>query len=88
MTSATMVAREGEDDVCPRGNVGRASGIYNAGLDLGTVVGPAAGGVLASYLGIAGMFQASAAALTVLCLVLWTAASKPGRTGETAGMGE
>src|SRR6266542_6245625 len=47
-TSAATVAElrnEGRD-------VGLASGIYNSGLDIGTIVGPALGGLIASAFGI------------------------------------
>src|SRR5439155_541478 len=47
-TSAATIAElrnEGRD-------VGLASGIYNSGLDIGTIVGPALGGVIASAFGI------------------------------------
>lgn len=53
VTSAAMVAeirREGRD-------VGLSSGIYNAGLDIGAMLGPAAGGVIAGAVGIPAMFQ-------------------------------
>ena len=52
-TSAATIAElrnEGRD-------VGLASGIYNSGLDIGTIVGPALGGVIASAFGIGAMFQ-------------------------------
>lgn len=53
VTSAATVAelrREGKD-------VGIASGVYNAGLDIGAIAGPALGGVVASAVGIPLMFQ-------------------------------
>lgn len=53
VTSAATVAelgREGKD-------VGLASGIYNAGLDVGAILGPTLGGVIASAVGIPLMFQ-------------------------------
>src|SRR5204863_90884 len=34
-----------------------SSGVYNAGLDLGAIIGPAAGGVLSAAFGIPAMFQ-------------------------------
>lgn len=53
VTSAAMIAdlrAEGRD-------VGVASGVYNAGLDIGGILGPALAGVLAQGLGIPAMFQ-------------------------------
>lgn len=56
VTSAAMVAElrtEGRD-------VGVASGVYNAGLDVGGILGPAVAGVLAQGLGLPAMFQVMA----------------------------
>lgn len=53
VTTAAAVAelrREGKD-------VGLASGVYNSGLDIGAIVGPTVGGVIADALGIPLMFQ-------------------------------
>ena len=53
VTSAATVAelrKEGKD-------VGLASGVYNAGLDIGAIIGPTLGGVVASRVGIPLMFQ-------------------------------
>jgi predicted MFS family arabinose efflux permease len=64
-TSAATVAElrnEGRD-------VGLASGIYNSGLDIGTIVGPALGGLIASAFGIGPMFQM----IAVLSLLAWLA---------------
>lgn len=51
-TSASVaeLRREGKE-------VGLASGVYNAGLDVGSIVGPAVGGVVANAVGIPLMFQ-------------------------------
>jgi predicted MFS family arabinose efflux permease len=78
-TSAATVAElrnEGHD-------IGLASGIYNSGLDIGTIVGPALGGVIASTFGIGPMFQIIAA----LSLIGWlaVAVSSP-TTREAAGL--
>nr|MBA3746787.1 MFS transporter [Solirubrobacterales bacterium] len=57
VTSAAMVAElraEGR-------NVGVASGVYNAGLDIGGIIGPALAGVVADAIGLAPMFQVIAA---------------------------
>lgn len=50
VTSATYLAEGHVDE--GGGRVGIWSGIYNAGLDLGSIVGPAVGGVIASVAGI------------------------------------
>jgi len=57
-TSAANIAElrsEGRD-------VGLASGVYNMGLDVGGIIGPALGGVVASAVGIGPMFQVMAVA--------------------------
>lgn len=62
VTTAASVAelrREGR-------GVGIASGVYNAGLDVGAIVGPAAGGVIANLVGIPLMFQIMAVASVAL----------------------
>ena len=64
-TSAATIAElrnEGRD-------VGLASGVYNSGLDIGGIVGPALGGALASVIGIASMFQV----IAVVSLLAWFA---------------
>lgn len=71
VTSAATVAelrREGKD-------VGLASGVYNAGLDIGAIIGPLAGGVLASAFGLATMFQVMA--LVAIALYFAVALSSP-----------
>ncbi|MFQ5855961.1 MAG: MFS transporter [Anaerolineae bacterium] len=50
VTSATMVAES--NDQAERHRIGVWSGVYNAGLDLGSITGPAVGGYLASLVGI------------------------------------
>ena len=53
VTSAATVAEvraEGQD-------VGIASGVYNAGLDVGAIIGPAIGGFVADRVGLGTMFQ-------------------------------
>ncbi len=53
VTSAAMIAdlrREGQD-------ISLASGVYNAGLDIGAIVGPLFGGLLSDAFGIGPMFQ-------------------------------
>lgn len=78
VTSAATVAElraEGRD-------IGLSSGVYNAGLDLGAVVGPAAGGVLASAFGIPAMFQLVAVGSLVLYFAVALSSAK-GRTALT-----
>jgi predicted MFS family arabinose efflux permease len=75
-TSAATVAElrnEGRD-------VGLASGIYNSGLDIGTIVGPALGGVIASAFGIGPMFQI----IAVLSLLAWLAVAVSSPTTRAA----
>lgn len=55
VTSATMLAES--NDQAQERRVGIWSGVYNAGLDLGSIAGPAVGGFLASLLGIPGMLM-------------------------------
>ncbi len=62
VTSSASVAElrnEGKD-------VGLASGVYSAGLDLGAMVGPAVGGFLGQGFGLAAMFQIVALGSLVL----------------------
>lgn len=54
VTSATMVAEEKSKR--PAG-LGLASGVYNAGLDIGAFAGPVIGGLMASAVGIPAMFR-------------------------------
>lgn len=78
-TSAATIAElrnEGRD-------VGLASGVYNSGLDIGAIVGPALGGGLATVFGIGPMFQI--VAVVALCAWLAVALSSPG-TRREAGL--
>jgi MFS family permease len=62
VTSSATVAEvraEGHD-------VGIASGVYNAGLDIGGILGPAVGGIVADRVGLGAMFQIVALASLVL----------------------
>jgi MFS family permease len=76
VTSAATIAelrREGRD-------IGLASGVYNAGLDIGSIIGPAAGGVVATALGIPAMFQI----LAVASLALYFGVALSSRAGRSA----
>jgi predicted MFS family arabinose efflux permease len=76
VTSAATVAElraEGRD-------IGLSSGVYNSGLDLGAIVGPAAGGVLSAAFGIPAMFQL----LAVGSLVLYFAVALSSQAGRAA----
>jgi predicted MFS family arabinose efflux permease len=78
-TSAANIAElraEGRD-------VGLASGVYNAGLDIGGIIGPALGGAVASVFGIAHMFQI--VAFASLAAWLLVAVSTP-QSREAAGL--
>ena len=78
-TSAASIAElrsEGRD-------VGLASGVYSAGLDLGAIIGPTLGGAVATAIGIGPMFQVVALA----GLVVWLAvALSTAKTREVAGL--
>jgi predicted MFS family arabinose efflux permease len=74
VTSAATVAElraEGRD-------IGLSSGVYNAGLDLGAIVGPAAGGVVSAAFGIPAMFQL----LAVASLGMYLAVAFSSRAGR------
>jgi predicted MFS family arabinose efflux permease len=80
-TSAANIAElraEGRD-------VGLASGVYNAGLDVGGIIGPTVGGAIASTIGIGPMFQV--VALTSLVGWLLVAVSTPAAR-QAAGLGK
>ena len=76
VTSAATVAElraEGRD-------IGLSSGVYNSGLDLGAIIGPAAGGVVSAAFGIPAMFQL----LALGSLVLYFAVAFSSRAGRAA----
>jgi MFS family permease len=51
---------------------GMATGIYNAAGDLGNILGPSAGGLIASVAGVAGLFVVAPLGAAVLFLVtIW-----------------
>jgi MFS family permease len=79
-TSAATIAElraEGRD-------VGLASGVYNAGLDIGSIAGPTLGGAVATAVGIPAMFQV----VGVVGLGVWLAvALSSARTRAAAGLG-
>ncbi len=86
VTSATMIAEESARDM--RG-IGIASGLYNAGLDLGGFAGPLIAGYVASLTDIATMFRIVPLALVAVyfSLALWVehgqAVSKPQDEGSS-----
>jgi len=60
---------------------GVASGIYNAAGDLGNILGPVAGGLIATLTGIAGLFVAAPLSLTLLFFVtIWSINTRRSRT--------
>ncbi len=69
VTSATMIA-ESSDTAGHGRSVGLWSGVYNAGLDLGSITGPAIGGLLAAYMGIPRMLVVIAAATLVVYVIV------------------
>jgi predicted MFS family arabinose efflux permease len=78
VTSAATVAEiraEGRD-------IGLSSGVYNSGLDLGAIIGPAAGGVLSAAFGIPAMFQLLAGGSLALYVAV-ALSSKAGRSALT-----
>ena len=80
VTSSATVAEvrsEGHD-------VGIASGVYNAGLDIGAIFGPAVGGVVADAVGLGAMFQI--VAVSSLALYFAVALATP-RGRATLGLG-
>lgn len=74
VTSATMLAEEKGND---RAGIGLASGLYNAGLDVGSFVGPLASGLIASATDIPTMFRITPLALLAVYFtaVLWVTRS-------------
>ena len=68
VTSATMVAEERERTDA---NVGMASGVYNAGLDVGTMLGPPVAGVIAATLDIPSTFLLVGLGLPALYYAIW-----------------
>ncbi len=82
VTSAATVA-----ELRPEGrDVGLASGVYNAGLDVGGIAGPAVGGALGTVLGLPAMFQIIGVA-SVLMYFAVALASAAGRSALRAGFG-
>jgi MFS family permease len=78
VTSAATVAElraEGRD-------IGLSSGVYNSGLDLGAIIGPAAGGILSAAFGIPAMFQLLASGSLVLYFAVALSSAK-GRSALT-----
>jgi predicted MFS family arabinose efflux permease len=83
VTSAAMVAEI-------RGNqqdVGLAAGVYNAGLDIGGIAGPALAGVLGSAVGLSAMFQVIAVASLAGYFAV-ALSTRAGRASLRAGLQE
>lgn len=81
VTSAATVAElrgEGRD-------VGLASGVYNAGLDIGGIAGPALGGLLGNAFGLPAMFQIVAVA-SVAAYFTVALSSRAGRSTLRIGL--
>ncbi len=78
VTSAATVAEMRADGK----DVGLASGIYNAGLDIGSIVGPALAGFVASGVGLGATFQIIAAGSLALYFAVALSTS-PGRASLT-----
>ena len=80
VTSAATVAEvraEGQD-------VGIASAVYNAGLDVGAIMGPAIGGVVADRVGLGAMFQLVAVSSFAFYIAV-SLLSKRGREALVSG---
>ena len=81
VTSATSVA---EERALPGAHTGLSSGVYNAGLDAGSMLAPPLGGALAAVIGIPGSFQAAAIALPAFYYGAWLwIRSRPGRVAQS-----
>lgn len=76
VTSATMLAEEPALDAH---GIGIASGLYNAGMDVGKFTGPLIGGYVASFTGIATMFRIVPLALLAIYfpLAVWIGHGHP-----------
>ena len=80
VTSTIMVADEHRRR---EGNVGMASGVYNAGLDAGTMLGPPVAGALAGLFDIPTTFRIVALALPALYYAVWLAQRGRAPVGAT-----
>ena len=73
VASATMIAEERSKNI---GGIGLASGLYNAGLDVGAFLGPLVGGWIASASDITTMFRVAPTALLVVYLAATLAVTR------------
>lgn len=73
VTSATMIAEEKSRN--PQ-SIGIASGLYNAGLDMGSFVGPMLAGWIAAFTGIETMFRIAPLAVLAVYVVAELAVSR------------
>lgn len=71
--ATTLVAEERDR---PNASVGMAAGVYNAGLDIGNLVGPPVAGALATSLDIPTSFRLVAGTLLVVYYAVWLAARR------------
>jgi MFS family permease len=75
-----------EDVDASRVNRGVVSGIYNAAQDVGNILGPSAGGVIASFTGLAALFVAGPLLIVfVFFLSLWACRFMPAPPVSTRG---
>jgi MFS family permease len=74
--AATLVAEERNR---PNGRVGLASGVYNAGLDIGNLAGPPVAGALATSFDIPTSFRLVAGTLLIVYYTVWLATRKARR---------
>lgn len=65
VSNTISLVQDVDESRVPRGI---SSGVYNASGDLGLILGPAAGGLIASFMGVAGLFIAAPALAVVLFL--------------------
>ncbi len=63
VSNAVELVQDVDETKVPRGV---ASGLYNAAGDLGSILGPSAGGLIASFTGLAGLFVVAPVACTAL----------------------
>ena len=76
VSNAIGLIEDVDETKVPRG---MASGIYNAAGDLGNIIGPSAGGIIAAFTGLAGLFIFAPLVSTILFFfVLWRMKTRSG----------